>query len=52
MTIEADAIVQFKEYVTGSVVAFLPLFAIITGVFMAFAIANMARFLIVKMVKK
>jgi len=52
MTIEADAILRFKEYVTASVTAFLPLFGVITGVFVAFAIANMARFLIMKMIKK
>lgn len=51
MTIEAEAINLYQEFVEVAVSQFLPIFATISGVFLAFAIANMARFLILKMVK-
>jgi hypothetical protein len=51
MMIESDAIAIYTDYVINSVGSFLPLFATISGIFIAFAIANMARFLILKMIK-
>lgn len=51
MTIEAGAIALYKDYVISAVDSFLPLFTTIIGIFIAFAIAHMARFLISKMIK-
>jgi hypothetical protein len=50
LTIETQVLVEYKDFVTGAFNAFLPLFATIAGIFLAFAIANSARFLIQKMV--
>jgi hypothetical protein len=52
LTIQTDVLVQYQLFVKGAIQAFLPLFATIIGIFLAFAIAHSARFLILKMVKK
>lgn len=51
MTINGDILQTHIDYVTGAVQAFLPLIAVVSGVFVAFAIINMLRFTIVKLVK-
>jgi len=51
MTINGDILQSHIEYVTGAVEAFLPLIAVIAGIFIAFAILNLLRFTIMKMVK-
>ncbi len=52
MTIESDVLVEYKNFVTESFEAFIPIFSVVIGIFLAFAIANSARFLIQKMIKK
>lgn len=49
MTINGDLVLIYKDYVAGSFQALLPLIGIICGIFLAFAIANQLRFLIMKM---
>lgn len=51
MTVNGDLLQAHIDYVTGAVQAFLPLIAVIAGVFVAFAIINMLRFTIVRLVK-
>lgn len=51
MTINGDLLQSHIDYVTGAVQAFLPLIAVIAGVFVAFAIINLLRFTIVRLVK-
>lgn len=51
MTINGDILQSHIDYVTGAVQAFLPLIAVIAGIFIAFAILNLLRFTIMKMVK-
>lgn len=50
-SITSSSTAQFTSYVTGASVAFLPLMAVVTGVFLAFAIANMLRHFILKTTK-
>lgn len=49
LTINGDLLLTFKEFAGSAVVALLPLWGVIVGVFIAFAIANMVRHLILKM---
>jgi len=49
LTINGNLLGEYTTFVTGAVSAFLPLMATIIGVFLAFAIANMVRHLILKM---
>jgi predicted RND superfamily exporter protein len=51
MTINGDLLQSHIDYVTGAVQAFLPLIAVISGVFVAFAIINLLRFTIVRLVR-
>jgi len=51
MTVNGDLLQAHIDYVTGAVQAFLPLIAVVAGVFVAFAIINMLRFTIVRLVK-
>jgi len=51
MNIDGDILSTHIDYVTGAVQAFLPLIAVIAGIFIAFAILNQVRFIITKMVK-
>lgn len=50
MTINGDILATHTQYVTDAVQAFLPLIAVIAGIFIAFAIVNMVRFTIKKIV--
>ena len=50
-TIEIGVVELYRDVVTEAVGAFLPLLAVTIGVFIAFAIANMLRFYILRMVK-
>lgn len=52
ITIETSVLNEYKDFVAGAIDALLPLFGVIVGIFLAFAIANSARFLIQRMVKK
>lgn len=52
LTIQASVLSEYKNFVAGAIDALLPLFGVIVGIFLAFAIANSARFLIMRMVKK
>jgi predicted RND superfamily exporter protein len=51
MTVNGDILATHIQYVTGAIEAFLPLVAVVSGVFVAFAIVNLLRFTIVKLVK-
>ena len=51
MTVNGDILATHIDYVTGAVSAFLPLIATVAGVFIAFAIINLLRFTIVKLIK-
>jgi len=51
MTVNGDLLQTHVEYVSGAVGAFLPLITTIAGLFVAFAIVNLLRFVIVKLVK-
>lgn len=51
MTVNGDILQSHVEYVTGAVGAFLPLITTIAGLFIAFAIVNLLRFTIIKLVK-
>jgi hypothetical protein len=51
MTVNGDLLLNYKDFVTGAVSAFLPLIATVIGVFLAFAIANLVRHLIIKIAK-
>jgi len=51
MTVNGDILGTHIDYVTSAVEAFLPLIAVIAGIFIAFAILNQIRFMIMKMVK-
>jgi len=51
MTINGNILTAHIDYVTGAMQAFLPLIAMISGVFIAFAILNMLRFTIVRAIK-
>jgi hypothetical protein len=49
MTVNGDLVNVYKEYVTDAMVAFLPLIGSVIGIFLAFAIANQIRHLIMRM---
>jgi hypothetical protein len=49
MTVNGDLIAEYMDFVTLAMVAFLPLIASVIGVFLAFAIANLVRHLIMRM---
>jgi len=49
MNVNGDILSAYSNYVTDSVSAFIPLVATVIGIFLAFAIANMLRHLILKM---
>jgi hypothetical protein len=49
MTVNGSLLDAYKEFVTGSMVAFLPLIGGVIGLFLAFAIANQIRHLIMRM---
>lgn len=49
MTVNGDLVAEYKDFVTDAMGAFLPLIAIVIGIFLAFAIANQVQFLIKKM---
>jgi len=51
MQVNGNLLEQHAEYVAGAVSAFLPLIAVIAGVFIAFAIVNMLRFVITRMIR-
>jgi hypothetical protein len=51
MTINGDLLQAHIDYVTGAVQAFLPLIAMIAGLFIAFAVLNLLRHTIVRLVK-
>jgi hypothetical protein len=52
ITVETNVLVEFKDFVGDAFTAFMPLFATVVGIFIAFAVANSARFLIQRMIKK
>ena len=47
--INGDVTGQYIDFVTGAMTAFLPLMGVVIGTFLAFAIANMLRHMILKM---
>lgn len=49
MTVNGNLVSQYTDFVTGAMVAFLPLMGSVIGVFVAFAIANLVRHLLMKM---
>jgi hypothetical protein len=49
MTVNGDLVGTYTTFVTHAMVAFLPLMGAIIGLFLAFAVANSVRFLIMKM---
>jgi len=49
MTVNGDLVATYTDYVTQAMVAFLPLISAVIGVFLAFAIANQIRHLIMRM---
>jgi len=49
MSINGDVLGAYKSYVTDATTALLPLVGMVIGLFLAFAIANMVRHLILKM---
>jgi len=49
MTVNGNLLATYTDFVTGAMSAFLPLIGAIIGVFIAFAIANLTRHLIMKM---
>jgi len=51
-TVDGDLVTLFSGFVGNAMDAFLPLLAAVIGIFLAFAIANRATFLVGRMVKK
>jgi len=49
MTVNGSLVAQYTDFVTASMVAFLPLLGSVIGIFLAFAIANQIRHLIMRM---
>lgn len=49
LQVNGDLLGTYTEFVTGAIAAFMPLMATVIGMFLAFAIANMLRHLILKM---
>lgn len=51
MNINGDILSTHVEYIQGAIAGFLPLIAMFAGIFLSFAIINMLRYTILKMVK-
>lgn len=51
MIVNGDLLQTHTEYVTGAIEAFMPLIAVVAGMFVAFAILNLLRFTIVRIVR-
>jgi hypothetical protein len=49
MTVNGNLVSVYTDYVTSAMSAFLPLIASVIGIFLAFAIANQIRHLIMRM---
>jgi hypothetical protein len=52
LTVNGDLVPLFATFVGQAMNSFLPLFAAVVGLFIAFAIAERIRFAIGKMIKK
>lgn len=50
--VSGDLMSNYMAYVTGATTALLPLWGSVCGVFLAFAVANMTRYFILRTVGK
>jgi len=51
LTVSSGLFESYQAFVSNAVVALLPLWGAVVGIFLAFAIANMLRFFILKVAK-
>jgi len=49
MVVNGNLLATYTDFVTSAMVAFLPVIGAVIGVFLAFAIANQVRHLIMRM---
>lgn len=52
LTVNGNLVSEFSVFVTNAFGAFIPLLAVILGIFLAFAIADKVRFISYRSIKK